>query len=53
MALVGSETRATTFCRSKPGTMAGMTNFFNLGSTATRFRFIAVLEAFIWLGLLI
>ncbi|WP_200936609.1 DUF3817 domain-containing protein [Rhodococcus sp. Leaf278] len=33
--------------------MAGMTNFFNLSSTATRFRFIAVLEAFTWLGLLI
>ena len=30
-----------------------MTNFFNLSSTATRFRFIAVLEAFTWLGLLI
>ncbi|MDV8079259.1 DUF3817 domain-containing protein [Rhodococcus sp. IEGM 1370] len=33
--------------------MAGMTNFFDLSSTAKRFRFIAVLEAFTWLGLLI
>lgn len=30
-----------------------MTNFFDLSSTAKRFRFIAVLEAFTWLGLLI
>ncbi|MCJ0893151.1 DUF3817 domain-containing protein [Rhodococcus sp. ARC_M5] len=33
--------------------MAGMTNFFDLSSTAKRFRFVAVLEAFTWLGLLI
>lgn len=30
-----------------------MTNFFDLSSTAKRFRFVAVLEAFTWLGLLI
>ncbi|MDJ0396606.1 DUF3817 domain-containing protein [Rhodococcus sp. G-MC3] len=33
--------------------MVDMQNFFDLSTTAKRFRFIAVLEAFTWLGLLI
>ncbi|WP_338893241.1 DUF3817 domain-containing protein [Rhodococcus sovatensis] len=33
--------------------MVDMLNFFDLSSTAKRFRFIAVLEALTWLGLLI
>ncbi len=30
-----------------------MRNFFDLSTTATRFRFIAVLEALTWLGLIV
>lgn len=33
--------------------MVGMSNFFDLRTTARRFRFIAVLEAITWLALLI
>ena len=33
--------------------MVGMSNFFDLRTTAKRFRFIAVLEAITWLALLI
>ena len=33
--------------------MVVMLNFFDLSTTAKRFRFVAVLEAFTWLGLLI
>ncbi|QDQ93798.1 DUF3817 domain-containing protein [Rhodococcus sp. WB9] len=33
--------------------MVGMANVFDLSTTATRFRFVAILEAFTWLGLLI
>ncbi|WP_207890857.1 DUF3817 domain-containing protein [Rhodococcus sp. Eu-32] len=33
--------------------MVAMLNFFDLSTTAKRFRFVAVLEAFTWLGLLI
>ncbi len=33
--------------------MTGMPNFLNLSTTAKRFRFVAILEAFTWLGLLI
>lgn len=33
--------------------MAGMTNFFDLSSTAKRFRFIAFVEAVTWIALLI
>ncbi|WP_342342011.1 DUF3817 domain-containing protein [Rhodococcus sp. DK180] len=32
--------------------MVGMANVFDLSTTATRFRFVAILEAFTWLGLL-
>ncbi len=33
--------------------MVGMANVFDLSTTAKRFRFVAILEAFTWLGLLI
>ncbi|WP_072687759.1 DUF3817 domain-containing protein [Rhodococcus marinonascens] len=33
--------------------MAAMANAFDLGTTAKRFRFVAILEAFTWLGLLV
>ena len=33
--------------------MVAMLNFFDLSTTAKRFRFVAVLEALTWLGLLI
>ncbi|WP_201265442.1 DUF3817 domain-containing protein [Rhodococcus sp. P1Y] len=33
--------------------MVDMLNFFDLSTTAKRFRFIAILEALTWLGLLI
>lgn len=33
--------------------MVAMANVFDLGTTATRFRFVAVLEAFTWLGLIL
>ncbi|WP_197914590.1 DUF3817 domain-containing protein [Rhodococcoides fascians] len=33
--------------------MVGMTNFFDLSSTAKRFRFIAFVEAVTWIALLI
>lgn len=36
-----------------PGTMAGMANIFDLSTPAKRFRFVAILEAFTWAGLLI
>lgn len=33
--------------------MVGMANVFDLSTTVKRFRFVAILEAFTWLGLLI
>lgn len=33
--------------------MAGMANIFDLSTPAKRFRFVAILEAFTWAGLLI
>lgn len=38
---------------TQSGTMVAMGNFFDLRTTAKRFRFIAVLEAITWLALLI
>src|SRR6478735_1637394 len=49
----GGVPHTTTDCRRWSGTMVGMANVFDLSTTAKRFRFVAILEAFTWLGLLI